>query len=117
VRIHWPTQNRETTDRAPGIGEPRIYEGGVIPIIYPGESASPRGFTGPELLVAFREALARGEAQVSLSASGWLVGPSPGVYAAFLRWRYRLIGRFSRATPKLTVTVTATATEPRDGGT
>lgn len=80
----------------PTIGEPRIYAGGSIPILYPGERATAR--VDPEALIA---AHARGETTVAIT--DWIVEPTPGWRGRWLRLRYRVWGRwFARGAPQLT---------------
>ena len=78
----------------PKIGEPRIYAGDEIPVFYPGELATSRGVTLPEILDAMRAAAERGETEAVLPLSGWIIEPDPSWRGALLRWRYRLIGQY-----------------------
>lgn len=79
----------------PTIGEPRLYAGGSIPILYPGERAT--AHVDAEAIIA---AHARGETEVPITE--WTVEPAPGWHAWWLRVRYRVWGRwFSRSAPRL----------------
>lgn len=84
---------------SPPIGEPRVYDGESVPVIYPGEVAQAR--IDPEVLFA---ALQRGEHEVSIS--GWTVEPMPGWDGWWLRVRYRVWGRwFATGAPRLEVSI------------
>lgn len=84
----------------PPIGEPRVYDQGTIPVLYPGEVATAR--IDPDAVAA---ALQRGEDQVAITQ--WTVEAAPGWHARWLRVRYRVWGRwFSReGAPRLQVHV------------
>jgi len=76
----------------PPIGVPRCYPGDGVPTLYPGETASALG-TG---------CLAGGP----ITVESWLVEPTPGWYARYLRVRWRIWGRwFARGTPQLEVSI------------
>lgn len=89
----------------PAIGEPRIYTGGSIPILYPGETATAR--VDPATLMA---ALERGETEVPVT--DWTVEPAPGWHAWWLRLRYRVWGQwFASGAPKIEAKATVTSNE------
>jgi hypothetical protein len=76
----------------PRIGEPSLYPGREVAVLYPGETATAR--ISPEAVI---HALATGQHEVPIE--DWIVTPAPGVHAWLLRWRYRLIGRFLAPRP------------------
>jgi hypothetical protein len=83
----------------PTIGEPRVYPGEEVPVLYPGEVAS--AHVHPAALL---EALERGEREVPIQ--NWIVEPMPGWRGWWLRTRYRVWGRwFARGAPQITTHV------------
>jgi hypothetical protein len=75
----------------PRIGEPRIYEGEVLPVLYPGERATAI-LEADEFLLADPEELRylqRGFPS-RITVKQWLVEPVPTWWGAFRRWQYRL---------------------------
>jgi hypothetical protein len=68
---------------APKVGEPRMYPGDTIPILYPGEVA-----TAQLNFERITFALQTGERVVPVTH--WIVEPAPGWYHAWLRWQYRV---------------------------
>jgi hypothetical protein len=77
----------------PRIGVPRIVNGAELPVLYPGERAQAQFGT---------DAVARLVEGHILAPDGWLVEPMPGWRGLYLRWRYRLLGRWLGGQPKIT---------------
>ena len=78
------------------IGTPRLYPGNTIPVLYPGEQAQGR--------LAREAGVAAADGVVTAPVIEWLVEPMPGWYGWWLRWRYRLWGRWwSGGPPNLEV--------------
>lgn len=93
--------------KKPVIGEPRIYAGGTVPILYPGETAT--AHVDPEAVMA---ALARGEDSVPVR--DWTVEPAPGWHAWWLRLRYRVWGRwFASGAPQIETKATMVSKDTR----
>jgi hypothetical protein len=67
----------------PRIGEPRLYPGNTIPMLYPGEVATAQLHV--ERMITF--AVESGARVVPVTQ--WVVEPAPGWYMAWLRWQYR----------------------------
>jgi hypothetical protein len=87
------------TIRDPKIGVPRVYDGASLPVLYPGESAHAE-FTEEDVAAA----IARGDGKVEVRR--WLVEPSPGAFAWWLRLRYQVFDQWwPRGTPKLETSV------------
>lgn len=84
----------------PPIGEPRVYTGLPLPILYPGEKVS-AAISRTDVEAAVRS----GRSTVEVTGA-LLVEPMPGWHGRWLRWRYRVWGRwFSTAPPRLRMTV------------
>lgn len=93
----------------PPIGEPRLYDGATIPILYPGETATAR--VDPAALHA---AVLNGDHEVPVM--GWTVEPAPGWKARWLRVRYRVWGRwFATGRARLEATMRAMPVRDEDG--
>lgn len=73
----------------PRVGEPRLYDGEEIPVLYPGERAH-----CAEWAVVEDATDAQGRRVRRARAMRWMVEPEPGVRAACRRWRYRLLGQW-----------------------
>lgn len=90
----------------PRIGSRRVYTGHELPLLYPGEHASAT-LDSDAIARTIAEAHASGQTQVRMPVAGWLVEPMPGWHGWFLRWRYRLVGRWRHATIKVEAIVEA----------
>jgi hypothetical protein len=91
-------------------GVPRVYDGSVLPVLYPGEMAR------PEVQPIPMARLARGPVEVIVT--GWIVEPAPGWHAWWLRVRWRIWGRwFYDGEPRLLISSTGnvSATPPSVG--
>jgi hypothetical protein len=78
----------------PRIGVPRIHEGEVLPVLYPGERALAI-LKMDDLLAADPEEVRLLQrygiaSQPHLAVKQWLVEPVPTAWGAFRRWQYRL---------------------------
>lgn len=85
----------------PPIGRPRVYDSALLPMLYPGEVARPNVDQA-----AFEAMLERaspsGDLVVDVPITGWIVEPMAGWEGRWLRWRYRVWGRWFRTgAPKL----------------
>lgn len=74
----------------PRIGIVRLYAGTEIPELYPGERATAQPIPLDEIVALLADA----DGPVAIPVREWIVEPMPGLYGAYLRWRYRLIGRW-----------------------
>jgi hypothetical protein len=84
----------------PPIGEPRVYTGLPIPILYPGETVS-AAISRQDIEAAVRS----GRSTVEITGA-FLVEPMPGWRGRWVRWQYRVLWRwFSTAPPRLQMTV------------
>ncbi len=93
------------TAKTTPIGVPRLYEGPVLPRLYPGEQASAQ--LDPQSVA---EAFDQGGGE--LRVVGWLVEPMPGWAGWWLRTRWRIWGRwFSRGQAQLDASVSVEAVQ------
>ncbi len=75
----------------PKIGVPRVYNTAICPKIYPGEVAE-ASIDLVKLLQIIQEN--PGITNIEPPINGWIVEPAPGLYAKYLRIRYRVFGQF-----------------------
>jgi hypothetical protein len=89
----------------PKIGVPRVIAGPTIPVLYPGETASAQYTLTPEFLAAMEPGR-----PVELPVTDWIIEPISGWRGVWLRWRYRLVGRWfpRRGQPALEGSATVT---------
>lgn len=77
----------------PKIGTVRVVVGPQKPTIYPGEMASAT-VSEEEFEAALASAASTKGARIEIAPTGWTVEPMPGRRGLYLRWRYRLVGRW-----------------------
>jgi len=84
--------------RRPRIGEPRLYAGGEIKVVYPGEVCRAGGMTGEQIEEAIAEcqrlAAAGHPPIVEVPIRDWTVEPEPGLVGFCRRLKYRVWGQW-----------------------
>jgi hypothetical protein len=97
----------------PAIGVPRIYAGDTIPVLYHGETATARIDSGVVFNALTRDSDVSVSEWMGVPVREWTVEPTPGWEGRWLRWRYRVWGRwFSREAPKIESRITTTSRGP-----